>query len=185
MKIEINLLQNQKNYKKLEDAFKIFRLSVVLVAFVTFLTLIILFALRRNADATLTSTIKARNNVVDAIQQKEDQEAQILLIQEKIQTMNKVLSEVPDYSRQVETILAFMPVASESGKLSNISIDGNTSQVSLQFPNINALTLFLKTVDSKSFQSTFEEIELSTISYTDPTKQLNVQLNVGFKEENN
>jgi len=185
MKIEINLLQNQKNYKKLEDAFRIFRISVVLVAFFTFLTLIILFALRRNADATLTSTTKARNNVVAAIQQKEDQEAQILLIQEKIQSMNKVLEDVPDYSRQVETILAFMPVASESGKLSNLAIDRDVAQVNLAFPNINALTLFLKTVDSKSFQSTFEEIELSTISYSDPGKQLDVQLNVGFKKENN
>lgn len=185
MIIGINLLQNQKNYKKLEDMFRIFRISVVLIAFLTFLTLIIIFSLRRNAEQTLASTISTRNTIVDGIQQREDQEAQILLIQQKIESMNKILSDTPDYAQQVETVLAFMPVASESGKMNIINIDNNSAQISMIFPHVTALTSFLKTVDSTSFQSTFEDIELSTISYTDPNKQLDVQLNVGFKKKLN
>lgn len=185
MIININLLQNQKNYKKLEDLFKIFRISVVLIAFLTFLTLIIIFALRKNVDQTLQTTIANRNKVVQAIQEREDQEAQILLIQEKVQGMNEILDETPDFAQQVETVLAFMPVASESGKMNTIAIDNNMAQVGLVFPNISALTAFLTTIDSQSFQSTFDDIELSTISYTDPLKQLDVQLNVGFKQEQN
>lgn len=185
MIIKINLLQNQKNYKRLEDFFKIFRISVVLIAFLTFLTLIIIFALRRNVDQTLKTTITTRNKVVQAIQQREDQEAQILLIQEKVQAMNDILADTPDYAQQVETVLAFMPAASESGKLNTIAIDANTAQIGLVFPNISALTSFLKTVDSTAFQSAFDDIELSTISYKDPLKQLDVQLNVGFKQKQN
>ncbi len=185
MIIGINLLQNQKNYKKLEDMFRVFRISVVLIAFLTFLTLIIIFSLRRNADQTLESTLRTRNTVLKGIQQREDQEAQILLIQEKIDAMNKILDDTPDYAQQVETVLAFMPVSSESGKLNTINIDDNLAQINMIFPNISALTAFLQTVDSPSFQSTFEDIELSTISYTDPNKQLDVQLNVGFKKKLN
>lgn len=185
MIIGINLLQNQKNYKRLEDAFRIFRISVVLVAFLTFLTLIIIFSLRKNADQTLVSTIKTRDTIVKGIQQREDQEAQILLIQQKIESMNKILSETPDYAQQFETVLAFMPVSSESGKLNIINMDNNTAQINMVFPHVSALTAFLQTVDSPSFQSTFEDIELSTISYTDPNKKLDVELNVGFKKDHN
>ena len=185
MTIKINLLQNQRDYKKLEDFFHLFRVGTVLVGFISLVSLIIIFAMGYYAQKSLSEAVSQQKSLVALIQKMEDKEVQILLIQEKIKAINNIINQTPDYAQQLETFLAFVPKATDSGQLRSILLDKYTAQAVVSFPHTQALTGFLDTIDQPFFQKTFTGVELSSISYSDPNKQLELQVYVGFKKQKN
>ena len=180
MGIHVNLLQNRKDYSRFESFLTVTKITTLVIGLSCFFGLVGIFLLKGRGQSTLTQLTNEQRQLVQSIQSQEDKEAQILLIQEKIDAIDTILKEAPDYAGQVETILAFMPQASASGALKSLAIDENAAEIIVAFPQLQSLTAFLDTIDSPVFQKTFSDIELSSIAYADPEKELRVQLNVAF-----
>lgn len=180
MAIRINLLQNQKDYTKLENAFRIGRVGVVILGVLCLVSLIVLFGLKKNAQSSLDQALEQRNRVQAVVNSLQDQETRVILINEKMESMNTILAEVPDYSRQVETLLAYAPVASESGQIQRIALDGDVADVILAFPSVLELSRFLGTVETGGFQKNFKGLEIGAIELADFTNELLLNLHVTF-----
>lgn len=180
MAIQINLLQNQKDYTRLENAFHIGRVGVAILGVMCLVTLVVLFALKKNVQTSLDQTMDQRDNLQAVVNDLQDQEARVILINEKMEAMNSVLSDVPDYSRHVETLLAYTPVASQSGQIQRIALDRDVADMVMTFPNVLELSRFLATVESDSFQQNFQGLEIGSIELEDLSKELLLTLHVTF-----
>lgn len=180
MSIHINLLQNQRDYTKLENAFRIARVGIALLGVICLVTLGLLFALKRNAQQLLNQSISQRNLLQQNINSLQEQEASIVLINEKMASMNTILNGIPDYSRQVETILAYVPSASDSGKIDNLALEGKSATLTISFPGVLELSRFLTVVESDQFQSHFNSVRIDSLSLKNLDSDLIMTVHVTF-----
>lgn len=180
MAIQINLLQNQKDYNKLDNSFHLARLAIVILGVACLITLIVVLGLKRNAQSSLSEAHTQRELLQKEINNLQDQEARIILINEKMTVMNEILEETPDYSRQVETFLAYVPVASDSAGINRISLEENNGEFIMAFPDILQLSEFLGTLESDEFKKNFTALEIEGIDLSNTGKALTLTLNVTF-----
>jgi hypothetical protein len=180
MSVHINLLQNQKDYTRLENTFRVARVGIIIFGVVCLVTLIVVFALKRNAQASLDQAIAQRNLLQQNINSLQDQEARIVMINEKMTSMNAILNELPDYSREVETFLAYVPSATESGQINRIALDARTAQITMSFPSVLELSKFITVVESDNFQTHFKSLTMGSIQLQDESNNLLLTLNVSF-----
>lgn len=178
--IQINLLQNQKDYTKLENTFRIARVGIALLGVVCLVSLILLLALKRNVRVSLDRAIAQRNLIQQNINALQGQEARIVLINEKMTAMNAILNETPDYSREVETYLAYVPSATASGKVNRITLDKKNASIIMSFPSVIELSRFMTLVESEKFQSNFTSLKVGAIALEDFNSNLLLTLDVTF-----
>ena len=181
MAIQINLLQNQKDYNRLDNYFRIGRLTVAVFCAICLVTLIVVFCLKQNAQSTLDEALDRRNSLQAEINSLQDQETRIILINEKMEAMNEILKDVPDYSREVETFLAFMPQATSSATIDRIALDGRAADITLSFEGVIPLSSFIGIMESPQFQESFETIQVGAIHIHNFNDTLQLSLDVTFK----
>lgn len=181
MAIQINLLQNQKDYNKLDNYFRLFRLGVAVFGALCMVTLIVVFALKRNVYASRDASRTKADLLQKEINALQDQEARIIVINEKMEAMTAILKKTPDYSREIETFLAYMPQATESGRIDRISLSENIGDITFSFPDTLELSRFLTTLESPSFQQNFVEVTLQGLELSHSDGKLLLTVHVVYK----
>lgn len=181
MAIQINLLQNQKDYNKLDNYFRIFRLGVAIGGTLCLVALIVIFALKRNAYVQRDASQSKADSLQAEINTLQDQEARIIVINEKMEAMLTILRQTPDHAREVETFLAFVPQATSSGSMQRISMNGKTTDVILTFADALELSRFLTILESPEFQAYFSSLTVQTLELSASQGELVLNLNGTFK----
>lgn len=180
MDIQINLLKDQKDYNKLENAFRVSRILIMIIGVVCLVSLGVVFALKRQAQNSLNIAIDQRNALQTELNTLQDQEARLILIEEKMNGINNILIDVPDFSQQAETVIAFSPEASSSGSIDKISLQQGEAEVIFSFPGVLALSQFLATIESEQFLQNFEVIKINGLDVSNADNSLVVSMNVTF-----
>lgn len=181
MAIQINLLQNQKDYNKLDNYFRLFRLSVAIGGTLCLVALIVIFSLKRNVFAQRDASLVKVDALQAEINSLQEQEARIIIINEKMKAMLEILQATPDHAREVETFFAYAPQATESGSLRRISLNGKTADVILSFADALELSRFLTTIESPTFQDYFSSLTVQTLELSASEGELVLNLNATFK----
>lgn len=181
MAIQINLLQNQKDYNRLDNYFRIGRLSTAIIGVMCLVTLIVVFGLKRNAQSSLDEALSRKDILQNEINSLQDQETRIILINEKMEAMNAVLEKTPDYSHELETFLVFVPQTSASARIDRIAFTEKTGDIQLSFDGVIPLSSFLTTLESDTFRSSFESIEIGALEINNFNSELNLSLDVTFQ----
>lgn len=182
MSVEINLLQNKKDYNKLENAFKIARIAVVIIGATCFIFLFVIFALKTSIQSSVHEAADNRDALQTEINNLQESEARIMLIKGKVDGIDDTLREYPDYATRLETLVSFLPVSSESGRLQNIFLDQENASMVLAFNGILPLSEFLSVAESDIFRDTFNSVQLGGLSIKDPNNQVILNVDVTFKK---
>ncbi len=180
MGININLLQNQKDYNKLDNAFRIGRIIIVIVGVVCFVTLAVVFGLRRNAQQELTEAESQLVAIQQEINSLQAEEARIVLINEKMKSMNNIIAEQPDFSRNLETFIAFMPDNLQDMTLERVSLEENSADFIVSFDTVLSLSQFITVLESPDFQHNFSVLKTDNIDVSDANNKFFITLNVTF-----
>ncbi|OGK15592.1 hypothetical protein A3H80_03755 [Candidatus Roizmanbacteria bacterium RIFCSPLOWO2_02_FULL_37_19] len=184
MEITINLLQQEKNYKRIENFLHIARMIVILFGAATFIALIVIFLLKRNISQLVDSKSSRKEQLLTELNQVQDLEAKVLLLNQKTQLMNQIVIQEPHYLDYYNTLKRYLPLATNSAQLGTITLDSKKSaQVQIEFAGIIPLSEFLGRIEEDDFKNSFKLAQISRISFSESVdEQLKLTLNVTFNE---
>lgn len=182
MSLDINLLHQHKTSKFIQKAVFVVRMTTIALGLLVLSTLLLLFFLKKNIERTINKKTVYHNETMARIAKNQDKEASILLLNQKYKEIERLLKSEPPLTNYYETLINELPNASESGKLTGLTIQKKgsvTAQIS--FPNMLAMTKFLSKLESEDFREHFTSVKTSSIAFTgDEGKELFFTLDVQF-----
>lgn len=180
----INLLQQEKNYKKIEKILHSIRIAIMVFGIATLITLFVILFLKRNITESLDAKNQRKAELLTGLNRIQDIEAKILLLNQKSILLERVLSTEPPYLQYYQTLTKHLPQASASGKMLGITIDKElTAKVQLEFPDIISLSSFLSHLETQQFKDDFATAQVSGVEYTEASPdKLKLNLDVKFKK---
>lgn len=182
MSVEINLLKKHKTSKFAQRAIFAVRLTTILLGTGVLLALSVLFLMRKNLELQLDSKTAYHNEIMSRIAKNQNKETAAILLNEKYKAIDEVLKTEPPYLSYYQTLISELPNSSDSGRLTNLSIQKTgTAVAQIVFPNIVSMTKFLTRVESEAFQKNFTSVRTSGVTFSqDGSKEVQFSIDVKF-----
>lgn len=170
-KTKINLLSSRNDYQKYETYFVWIRFFSVFVGILFIFILIIFFVFILNQISTINQLTKVKKDLLVLLQNKEQEQANIILINDKYTLLQDYLKEDAKSLPYYTLLSNALNISSESGKLKSFTINKKRETTfSVGFENFNNLMSFFRFVESKTFLQNFERVSLKGFNAIQNTK---------------
>jgi len=181
MKKQINLLLQQKDYKKKEKFFSIFRKITVLLGIATVLCLFTIFYIDKKTKTQYQILLSKKEDYLKQLILKKNVERQTVYFNEKSNLFNKILKEDINFLPYYRILKTYLPVSTQSADINSVKYDNKkTVEFALSFSNYEDLYNSISAFENEKFLAFFDELTLNSINLAE-TKTKNYQLSLKGK----
>ena len=182
-KNRINLLISREDYRKFENYFEWFKLSVTLLTVILFVIFISFYLVLRNKFNIYEKMNLQKKTYLQQLTERKDDEAKINYIQKKYTDFKTFLKEDASSLPYYQLLSDAIKNSSESATLKSFQVNKDReSSFTITFTVFDTLRDFLKTAESQTFIKNFENITLKNfVVIGDKEKNENYELSFSGK----
>lgn len=164
-KSKINLLINREDYKRYEKYFYWTRIVTIIMIVVFAISSLYLILSGFNQTSKLNSLLTEKQSLLQAMKNRQVDEAKLILVDNKYQSLNEFLKD-DAYSYPYYNLLSKAIASStESASLKSFEINKNRDVAFVvSFNNFNELMNFFRFVESEKFLKNFEKVILKSFA---------------------
>lgn len=170
MKKHINLLHKNREYERIEQVFFRFRRITLFLGLVAFFLVLGLFFLQKQSESTYSQLLNTKGLYLKQQIQIKDMQQKVVYADDKtnfIKTVSKMdLNFAPYYALLKQSFFDnLVDSSSQSATIDTLHFDNKRDvQIKMTIQNEEALTLFLKTLESDQFLRLFQSVELTKLT---------------------
>lgn len=170
MKKHINLLHKNREYERIEHTFFLFRRITLFLGLIAFFLILALFFAQKQSESTYGQLLNTKGLYLKQQIQIKDMQQKVLYADDKtnfIKTVTKTdLNFAPYYALLKQSLFDnLVDNSSASATIDTLHFDNKRDvQIKMTLQNEDALTLFLRTVESDQFLELFQTVELTKLA---------------------
>jgi len=164
-KTKLNLLTNREDYQKIEKIFSFIRFLFYIQLGVLVVLFLFFFISMVKQNSIINGLLEQKKSLLQSLQNREDDEAKLLYVQDKYQTIKNFLKDDARSLPYYDLLNSALSSSTASAGLKSFLISKNREvQFTVAFINFNDLLSFFRFIESDKFLKNFEQVSLKSFS---------------------